>query len=669
MLLNKFLKPKKFIFIIFWALFVIICLAGQPIDALAGAFFFAGIFAPAMLLLRALLAQAGIRSPLDFLAGAALAWIALALLFILRGFLGIHPCLFDLGVAAGVWLVAWPRLPAAFLIGMFRRWMLSGGGRADLWWGLLLLPVLFLAVRSGYEVRVGQEVHYYGLNFVDFGNLVAVVNLLNASPGLPMQAIEGAGPYSYHWLFFAVPAWIASLGGFQSSPSGALTLANYAGAFVFYKTLSRTCAVALQESGRSKKQWCAWGATLGIFALSIFSFYVFIAERLNLQWGAGNALRNHLLLQLPNSINIFGNNTLALTMILLSVLAIVEWNKGERGSYAILAAVLVAFVPGLSATMVPAVASGFLVAALCGAIKRPVRILFSFMLFGAIALGLFWWMGFFSGRGGAVLCEFDGGLFVRNIMGSSPLIIVAMIWCLTNARTGIAVLFSGLVVGTCFLPTFFDLKGGMGADFSMKNFSLLVAAGAPLAVVMIVDAVTLWRRGALVFSAIILLFVAAGSLNSIGYAASYPWRVFVTRVPAVKVDSDLYDALIYIKAHSVPTAIVANPLVDGVVDGNPTTTISGRRSLLFNEFTIKYDKNIFNFPEILQLKTQFFDWVQLGCPEGKISADFARRANFAVIDRELPLCDWECIAVFGKVQIYRSRGSSFDGNLEIKVHK
>ncbi len=639
-----------------WALVLLFLLSERPTAALAGCLFFVGIFVPAMLCLRATLARLGIGAPLDTLVGAALAWMVLTLLFVLRGLTGIPAGLFDTVLAVALWIAAWLSLPAGGLSGLLSRWNHSAGRRADLWWALLWLPILFLAVRSGYEVKVGDEVHYYGLNFVDFGNLVAVVNLLNASPGLPLQAVEGGGPLSYHWLFFAVPAWMASFAGIETSASGALTLATFAGALLFYKTLSRACAVALQETGRSQEPWCGWGAGIGIFALTIFSIYMFVAGRLDFKWASGGGLRNHLLLQLPNSVNVFGNNTLALTMILLAVLSLVSWNRTGRVVYAGLAALLVAFVPALSATMLPAVAGGFVLAALCGAIRKPILVLGTCGVVGAALLALFWSMGLFSGRAETSFVEFDGGLYLRNIVGSTPLCVAALVWCLAKARSDITWLLAGLMAGAFLLPTLLDLRGGMGsgAHLSMKNFSLLVCASAPLVAVMVVDAAKLWRRriGPGLF---ILFFVGMGLINSIGYAVSYPWRVLAKTQPAVTLDADLYEALLLARSMSSPGEIVANPLGDDLGSGNPTTTVAGRRSLLPNKYSREHTVES---PEITQRVDRWNTWSAAGYPAGDLSAEFANMTDLVLIDRELPPDDWRQAAVFGKVRVYASRHRS-----------
>jgi hypothetical protein len=615
--------------------------------------FFAGIAVPATLFLRSILANVGVNSPLNFLASAALAWMGLSLLFLLRGLLGVPPGAFDAVCAATLWIVAWPQLPAEGMSAFVRRWFASGGGRADLWWALVWLPILFLAVRSGYEVRTGGEVHYYGLNFVDFGNLVTVVNLLNASPGVPLDAVQGGGPLSYHWLFFAVPAWMASFAGIETSASGSLTLATFAGGLLFYKTLSRACAVALQESGLSNERWCAWGAALGVFALTTFSIYVFVAGRLGLSWSTNLGLRNHLFLQLPNSVNVFGNNTFALTAILLAVLAVVSWNKTGRYVYAALAAVLVALVPGLSALMVPAVAGGFALAALCGGIRKPLLVLSAFGIFGAALMAFFWWMGLFSGRREALLVDFDGGLYLRNILGSAPLAVGAAAWCLAKARTDITWLLTGLMAGSFLLPTLLDLRGGFGggAHLSMKNFSLLVCASSPLVAVMVTDAARRWQKR-VGFCALVALLLGAGFVNSIGYAASYLWWALRHEQPAVALDAHLYDALVFVRRISSPRQIVANPLVEDINAGNPTTTVAGRRSLLPNQFNRDYT---IQTPEIAQRVGQWNSWTAAGCPAGDLSANFANMTDLVLIDRELPPDAWRQEAVFGKIRVYASR--------------
>ena len=79
---------------------------------------------------------------------------------------------------------------------------------------------------SAGTCRVGNEIRYYGLFGIDFGNLVAVVSTIRASPMLPLSYVAGAGPLSYHWLYFTIPATLADFRGGSMPNANALVLAN-----------------------------------------------------------------------------------------------------------------------------------------------------------------------------------------------------------------------------------------------------------------------------------------------------------------------------------------------------------------------------------------------------------------------------------------------------------
>jgi hypothetical protein len=106
---------------------------------------------------------------------------------------------------------------------------------------------------------------------------------------------------------------------------------------------------------------------------------------------------------------------------------------------------------------------------------------------------------------------------------------------------------------------------------------------------------------------------------------------------------------------SSPGEIVANPLGDDLGSGNPTTTIAGRRSLLPNKYSREHTVES---PEITQRVNSWNTWSAAGYPAGDLSADFARKADFVVLDQELPASDWQQIAAFGNVRVYASRHRS-----------
>ena len=644
------MKSKLWLALVIGVLWVL--LGGSLVTALVGGAFVLFMFLPACVVMAGILKRNGVSEPLADLAGAALAWVALCFLFLLRKFAPAPSWIFD-GVAALVLstcAIQFTRGASQLTPGRERVPFFE---RGDVPWLLVVLPLLFLLPRLGNEVRMGGEVRYYGLFFVDFGNLRSVVNGLNASPGVPLSLLDGLGPMSYHWLFFAMPAWMGSFCGAGLESGGTLTLATFLGAVLFFKTLSAACATILRETGRVTAPWCAWGAGVGVSCLSVVYFYTSLTNILHLKWFTPG-YRNHLLLQLPNSLNVFGNNTFALTLTLIAVLALVNWNRSRRFVDLAIAALAIALVPGFSVTLVPGLAVGIVAACLLGAIRKPLPVLLAFAVAGAGFLGIFATLHFFSGRSEKLLFRFDGGQFLQNIgLGFFP-VIVAMGWCIARARNPLTSLCACLAGATLAVPSLCVLQGGAAASagLSMKTASLILAMGALPCAVLVFDwwkarLVPAWMRWALA------LILTAGAVNTAAYAFSMAMARFSGGKANDKIPADYFDALTHLRDSTRESALILDPLSKEYLAANPTTVVAARRTVLPTAYSRLWGMTS---PAVEEREKAWAQWEQSGFADERLAEYFARQADRVLLRTDLHSAKWVLDRAFGEVRVYRSLG-------------
>ena len=179
----------------------------------------------------------------------------------------------------------------------------------------VVLPALFVLTWMGFGVHEDGQVFYYGLFPIDFGNLTSIVAVINASPGLPHWPVAGTGILHYHWLFFVFPVWLSSLGDGHTPEAIALVLCNYVAASILFLTISVAADHVLLAIDRpiaaSTVVMAAGVVTLGSLVMYPYQALVGVAVRLTHIQSLAIAVRNGLLLSIPNSLAVFGNNTMA----------------------------------------------------------------------------------------------------------------------------------------------------------------------------------------------------------------------------------------------------------------------------------------------------------------------------------------------------------------------
>lgn len=657
-------------------------LAGSVSVAVTATIFFVAIYFPTCLLVRRQLQRVNITPPLDFLAALALTWIILCFGFIFRKILPTPLWLFDLASI----LLPWACLKMTVTRGC--SWGLPDSSTAsrdgddpekessvssrnsvagmiknqlpvdwqsewatDRWWLLLWLPLLLLGTRIGNEVTIGSDVHFYGLFYYDFGNLRAIVNLLNAADGMPLHHVSGMGPLSYHWLYFGVPAWIASPLGYPLEANGSLTIACYVSAWIFYKSLSHLCAIVLNTVGMPTANWAPWGAAIGIFGTSILGFYGMLPSWDSHDW-IQRSPRNQFIMHLPSILNMFGNNTLALTMVALSIAALEQWNRNRQPALPLLAATCVACLPVLSVTMVPGVASGIGIACLLGKVHRPWMTLATFAVLGSLAMALFASMNFFSQRNENTVISFDDFQFLQNAYLSSPLLLLAIPWCLFNYRNDLVRILACLCLTVTLFPTLFLLANSFNeSDFAMKNHALLMMLGTPLITALVTTKLRepAWHRG---WVAILTSLLILGATNAFIHVAGHGARILRGSISSVSIDQHHYQTLQRLKSESPQDSIVINSLGLDNPMGDPTIIIGARRVYLPSAYAVQTDAR--NRDLFESRRREWDAWCQSDFRDEGLAKNFARAADFLIIRRPIDNDHWVNESIIGDVHLYRS---------------
>ncbi|MGH9421448.1 MAG: hypothetical protein ACRD3J_15830, partial [Thermoanaerobaculia bacterium] len=389
---------------------------------LAGGFLAAGVFVvfvaafvlPACLLAMRLPHVRDMPSELRLTSASALVVMLAVPWFFARKVLPVHPWIADIIVCAIL-------VSAAAKFGDVRT-TLAGLGPA---WKrsrfvvAIVLPLLFAMVWLGYAVVAGGEVRFHGLFAIDFGNLVSVVAALRASPFLPLASIAGSGPMSYHWLYFTLPATLTGFCGVSIPASNALILVNLLMAALLVHTLATIVSMFHQQIDQRAAR-----LTVAVILFAPFTVYYYqtIAARISLGWLA-IPTRNHLTLSPVNSMIVFGNNTFALVLILLTAMEVERWNRERKFIDIVLGTAALSMVIGYSVTLLFPLVAALLIWLALGRIARPWIVLTAAVVVGGAAGAMFLAIRVLGSDGSRhVAFAFDRGQFLRMVvLGMLPL--------------------------------------------------------------------------------------------------------------------------------------------------------------------------------------------------------------------------------------------------------
>ncbi len=168
--------------------------------------------------------------------------------------------------------------------------------------------------------------------------------------------------------------------------------------------------------------------TLGSLVMYPYQALVGIAVRLTHIQSLAIAVRNGLLLSIPNSLTVFGNNTMALAMALLVLVMLLEWNRRLEKSHLVLGAIFLAMIIGYSITLIFPMALTLGIWLLLARIHRPLLAAIFFGVIGAAIAGTMAFGLHLFGPGKDLAVAFDNGAYLRHVLFAfSPLWALALL--------------------------------------------------------------------------------------------------------------------------------------------------------------------------------------------------------------------------------------------------
>jgi len=525
----------------------------------------------------------------------------------------------------------------------------------------VVLPALFTLVWMGYEVHDGRQALYYGLYPIDFANLTSIVALINASHGLPHGQVAGTAVLSYHWLFFAFPAWLGSFGKGAVPAASSLAICNYVAACTLFLVICVVIERARRVMDPDRTPAASTAVlTAGVVTLASLVMYPYqllsrLAAQVTQISSLGISLRNGLLLSLPNSMAVFGNNTMAVALALLVLALLVEWNREPRKGYLLLAGGLLASITGYSVTLFFPMGLAIGLWLLLGKVHRwPVAALWMGIAgAGVLSILDFGLHLFGSSRGPAV--SFDGGAYLRHIVFALlPLWILA--W-MGRAYWRKLSLFWETVACGIVVPSFLYVPHSVTGqtDFSMKIATLIAVAASPLAYAGLVRWRQNWRAPVGLAAAAL---TAAGLVCTAVYAGQFAFmRVRHDNRRALQLPLDYVKALQFLRDHTPREAIVIDPQSVSYPLSIPTNFVGERRVYLPTQYTEAVAPATLELAgEMVRRTSEFEQWERSGFADRILSKRFAAAADYCLVAGDsLAEEDWLMVQRFGKFSLWESR--------------
>lgn len=662
-----------------WAALVAWLLAVAYLGGLASLIPFvlmvAGLLLPGAALLADGLRGTGLSDEMRACAGAALALLLTIAVYRLRRALPLPPLLFDLAAMAAV-------LAAALSTGAMRRYLalaLAPSFRAAGWLLAGVIPGAACLVWMGFEVHRADIVRYYGLLTIDFSNLAGIVALIKGSPAAPQFVTAGSGPLNYHWWFFSIAAWLSGFLGTATRSSSALALSNLVAAVLLGATLcafvtdhlrARAGAAGKAASEAAGHRLAAWTAAIIIVAPFSTYAYQFLIGLVHRPWFSAG-FRNNLFLSILNSMSTFGNNTLALALVIIIVTALAALERSASWILAGLAGVAGLGIFGLSITLTIPLALAGGVWLLLGKVRRPLQLVAAACLIGAAGLPLLRASDLLGGSSLHLVVSFDRGQFLQNVaFGMAPIWILAGA-ALVRPRLSLPV----LILGACVLvPTFVELTGhgSTPQSMSMKMASLLAVAAAPLVAEgmawllpsRVLDGAgahgvgspappsprtSAWRLAA-------SLAVLAGLANSLVYTLQFAAYRVTGRDGGRSADlpADYVEALDYVRQNSPASAVVVDPDADRLRDSIATLLIAERQGWLPTRYSAELVGTDRDNAEIMSRLDTWHTWKAGQFSDEALAGKIARSADILIGPLSIQSAHWERRSVTGAFAVYAS---------------
>jgi len=513
---------------------------------------------------------------------------------------------------------------------------------------LVVLPIAFVCSWTGFATPSAAGVKFNGLMAVDFGNLLAVAALVKVSPGPPLDPVVGAGSLHYHWLYYTLPAWLSDFLGGDMPLANALILMNMAASQVFMLAVSQ---LAKAYSSRWPHPGTAFVTTWVITLAPLITYSWWLLAYLS-----GRTLfedRNAMILSPINSLLNFGNNTLAVSMIVVAVLLLEKWNEAQKPILGVCLALLLSMVPAYSATMTPSVGLAFLAWFMLGKVRRPFYA-------AALAIGVAV-LAYPTLRGLNILggstrlgVGFDGGNWFWTFgLCAAPLCVLTLVGLWERRELTLPAL---LTAAGLILPTLVYTEGSQSSasTFSMKSGTLVIAMMIPL-VLAGVERVLRGRTSELV-SLFCVALVFAGLLNATLFIVQNPLMAmtgFTFREDILP--AEYCECLEHLRKHSPRQAIVLDAIemqsADPVVW---TVALAERRIAIPSQ--LWSDTFLPKRKVELDAKRRAFDkWRDGGFQEKELSERYAQNADYLIVDGgKLNDAWWTLEFSAGTFSVYRS---------------
>lgn len=622
-------------------------MAGGITAGLRFALFTGGVLFPAGALLTQNRAAQELSSGFRLVMGGVFAVIFVTPVYYARHCLPFSRTLFDVAI---ILLLTF----TALRTGSYARWLRdlrTPSVKAAAPWVFNVIPLVFASIWTGYAAKQGQTVRFYGLFPIDFGNLTTIVALIKDSRGLPLTSVAGAGLLHYHWFYFTLPAWVSDFAGGVMANSSALELCNYLMACLLFLALCATAAQVIRPGTAPRR--AVWVAAMIAFVPLVTYFYQMTIRILGVpHFTMGQ--RNGLLLSVVNSMVTFGNNTMALAVILLLIAVLKCWNQSQRPVYAIWASLLLVMIVPYSITLVFPVALALAIWFCCGRIRLPLRFVALATVVGTVCLLVLIRSQVFAGSSRRLAFSFDHGQFLQNVFFSMlPLWTLAAL-AVSRWREHE---FNWLLLGSCILvPSFLLVPNFPAPVFSLKTASLMIVASTPVVALGVsrwcnestLNVGLRWSAG---------LLVVLGALNTLVYVGQFPfYRLTGSERRSLALPLSYFRTLGYVRRFTPRDAIVLDGTSVQTTDVNLIVMLGERRVYLPSPFDLSAGEDTVRTLNFQDRLVDWTKWDATNLTDPSLSAKLARESDYLITKMgSPPLADWRAVLRQGEFSLYKSQ--------------
>lgn len=464
-----------------------------------------------------------------------------------------------------------------------------------------ILLVCLAMIWQGHATEDYGQIKYYGLFPIDFGNLSSIVSLIKMPNLLPEMDVAGAGQMHYHWFYHVLPALLSDFFGGGLSSDEALILSNILVSGFLVVLLIHF--IQASNGTIANIRYAILACFLAIFCPTIKYFYQRFADLLPGQWLSPNYLgyRNSIMMQPIQGVAFFGNNTVAIGLILLAIIFEKDLRYHKNPNRLLPVSMFLALSIPYSVTLFFPVLVGFFLWVIIK-IQEYIRLgkkFFLWVIFSGICAAFlvfcYFKIGILSGKYGLAF-GFDRGQFLKHaLLALAPVLLPIGygIW-----RTKTFTLETVILISIFLVPSFIYVNGGSTGlvDFSLKMGSLISFISTPMIAWFLSESFNTNSIPRVLRVSTIGLFLM-GLTNTIAFSGQFGAYRFLgvekfgSLPDAISLDADYVKCLLYIRDHTERSAVILDPeaLVHERV--NTTLWIGERQSFLMPKAgTYFYDR-------------------------------------------------------------------------------